>query len=293
MTVRFHISQSSRCKCCIEFVGSEMRWSFAEQSAPKREVWFFFVAIFIINSVFVIGVGQDWIPRHYFPQGRFFLLGGTLAVVVLLSRGPGSVLGLLKPLSVWRISPLWFVLAFLWPILFCVLFVIGQAVMTGAPVEIFAPGVELLRRQRFLVNIFIAALVGEIVWVGYAIRNLSKSYSLTGAALITGTFWGLWWLPMVIYEVGIVPELSFLGLWMNMVGIAFFCAFFYTLTGSGLVILVMQFCFNSCVLAFPVLPNTAGPIAYQVFSGLYMVVGFLFLTVLLPRLQRRGDAVPA
>lgn len=268
-----------------------MHLSFRERSAPKHEVWLFFISILILNTVFVTGVGQGWIPQQYFSQGRFVLLAGTLAAVVLLSRGPGSVLGLVKPLFVWRISPWWFVAALLWPILFSITFVIGQSVVTGTPLEIFSSGVELLGRRRFLIAIFIAALVGEIVWVGYAIRNLSKSHSLVVAALITGTFWGLWWLPMVIFDIGIVPELSFLGLWMNMVGIAFFCAFFYTLTHSGLVILVMQFCFNSCVLAFPVLPNTAGPIAYQVYSGLYMIIGFLFLTVLLPNLVRKRKAV--
>lgn len=270
-----------------------MRWSFAEQSAPKREVWFFFLAILILNSAFVTGVGQGWIPKHYFPQGRFLLLGGTLAAVVLLSRGPGSVWGLVKPLLVWRVPPFWFLAAFLWPILFSVAFVIGHAIFSDRPLEILGPGADLLTRQRFIINIFIAALVGEIVWVGYAIRTLSKSYSLVIAALVTGTFWGLWWLPMVIFEIGIVPDLSFLGLWMNMVGIAFFCAFFYTLTGSGLVILVMQFCFNCCVLAFPVLPNTAGAVGYQVYSALYMIVGFLFLVVLLPILKNRHHAISA
>lgn len=262
--------------------------------APARhEVWIFFAAILVLNTAFVLAVGEGLIPKHHFPRGRLVLLGGTLAAVVLLFRGPKALFELIRPLFVWRISPLWFIAAFLLPAVFSALFVIGRAVLTGAPIEILGPGAQLLERDGFLLNILIVALVGEIVWVGYAIRTLSLFHSLRMAAIITGTFWAAWWLPMVIYSVGVTPGLPFFGLWMNMLGIAFFCAFFYKATGSGLVILGMQFCVACSVLAFPVLPNIAGALSYQIYSALYMVLGFLTLTVLLPMVQGRAGEAPA
>lgn len=258
--------------------------------APRRlrtEVWLFFIAILILNSLFVAGIGEGLIPKHYFSKGRLVLLLGTLVGAIVVMRGPRAVLELIKPLLVWRISPLWFIAAFLWPILFAVTFVIGRSFVMDIPLEIIGGGIKLFSREGFLLNMLIVALVGEIVWVGYAIRNLSKFHPLAIAALITGTFWTLWWGPMMIYQIGIVPGLDFLGLWMNMVGIAFFCAFFYTLTRSGLVILVMQFCYNGSSLAFPILPNAEGLLSYQIYSALYMITGFLFLTVLLPIFRRR------
>ena len=258
-------------------------------SAPtslRTEVWCFFAAILLLNTAFVVAVGEGLIPRHHFPNGRLLLLGGTLVAVMVLFRGPRALLELVRPLLVWRLSPLWFLAAFLLPAVFSALFVIGRAVLSGAPLEILGPGFPLLQRDGFLLNILIVALVGEIVWVGYAIRTLNKFYSLTMAAVITGTFWALWWLPMVLYSVGVTPGLPFTGLWMNMLGIAFFCAFFYKATGSGLVILGMQFCVACSVLAFPVLPNIAGATSYQIYAALYMVLGFLAVVVLLPMFQK-------
>jgi membrane protease YdiL (CAAX protease family) len=254
------------------------------------EVWVFFLAVLVINSTFVIGVGEDWIDQKYYSRGRLILLAGTLVAVVLISRGARAVLELIKPLLVWRISPLWFLAAVLLPIVISVSFVIGQSLLTGAPLELITSSVRLLQREGFLLNIFIIALVGEIVWVGYAISNLSRFYSRPIAAIITGTFWTLWWAPMVVYNIGVVPGLSFSGLWMNMVGVALFCAFFYTLTRSGLVILAMQFCLNCTILAVPVMPNVAGAFAYQVYAAIYMILGFVAVTVLLPKFLEKREA---
>ena len=255
--------------------------------APARhEVWIFFAAILFLNTAFVLAVGEGLIPKHHFPRGRLVLLGGTLAAVVLLFRGPKALFELIRPLFVWRISPLWFIAAFLLPAVFSAAFIVGKAVLIGEPVEILGPGVELLQRDGFLLRVLFVALVGEIVWVGYAIRTLSTFHSLRMAAIITGTFWAAWWLPMVIYSLGVTPGLPVVGLWMNMLGIAFFCAFFYKATGSGLVILAMQFCVSCSVLAFPVLPNIAGLTSYYFYSALYMVLGFLAVTVVLPMMER-------
>lgn len=258
--------------------------------AAQAEVWIFFLAIILVNTAFVAFIAEDVLPKSLFPRGRFLLLGAVLAAVVFLSRGFWATIDLVRPLTVWRINPVWFLVAALWPILFSVGFVIAKILVTGGEWQIVSPGIGLLTQPRLLTTIFIAALVGEIVWVGYAIRNLGHHYPKTVAALLTGTAWALWWLPMAYYQIGIVPGLSMVGLWMNMVGIAFFCTFFYTLTGSGLVIFAMQFCFNSSILAFPVLPRSGGPWTYEVYSALYMVVGFLFVTVLMPRLQARRAA---
>lgn len=258
-----------------------------ETTRPQTtEVWVFFAAIVVLNALFVFGIAQGWLPKSIFPMGRFLLLGGVLAVVVFLWRGLPSVLDLVRPLTVWKINPLWFVAAVLWPIVFAVVFLELKSLVTGEGWTLNDPGIGMLSSRRLFVTVVIGALIGEIVWVGYAIRSLGYRYSRLLAAVITGTVWGLWWLPMAYFQIGIVPDLSWIGLWMNMIGIAFFCTFFYVLTGSGLVIFLMQFCFNCSVLAFPVLPRSGGALVYEIYSALYMIVGFFFVMVLLPRFQR-------
>lgn len=258
-------------------------------AALRTEIWVFLIAIVVINFIFVTGVGEEIIPGKYYSRGRLVLLGGALVAIVFFARGFKGLFELIQPLFVWRVSPVWFVLAVLWPIVFAAAFVVGQSMVTGAPLELFnQSGLRLFQREGFLLNIFMLALIGEIVWVGYAVRNLSKFYSRQLTAVITGTFWALWWVPMMIYQIGIIPDLTYAGLWMGQVGIAFFCLFFYQVTRSGLVILMMQYCFNLTLIAFPVLPGNAGAAAYDLFCGLYLVLGFLSVTLVLPRLLRQS-----
>lgn len=271
-----------------------MQDDIAATRSLKVEVWVFLFAMVAINFVFVTGIGEGLIPERHFPRGRLVLLCGSLVAVAFLWRGFRGLWDLVKPLLVWRVSPIWFLAAFLWPIFFAASFVIGKSLVTGEPLMLFnQSGVELLKREGFLYRIFVLALISEIVWVGYSIRLLSKCYSLLIASFITGTFWALWWVPMVIYGIGVIPDLTFTGLWVGQVGIALFCAFFYAITRSGPVILGMQFCFNCVMLAFPVLPGNAGITGYHAFCTIYMVLGLVAVIYVLPRIQGRQARVLA
>ncbi|MEM6386097.1 MAG: CPBP family glutamic-type intramembrane protease [Pseudomonadota bacterium] len=258
-----------------------------------KEVWLFLISILILNAIFVTAIAMEWLPRRYFADGRLYLLVGTLVGAIVVMRGPRTVIELVKPLLVVRFNWLWFFIAMFWPIVFSVTFVIVRSILTGDEMKIIGPGFQLFYRDGFLLNIFILALIGEIVWVGYCLKNLSKFHSLVLTALIVGTFWSLWWTPMMYHQIGIVPNLEIIGLTMNMIGIAFFCGFFYTLTGSGLPILFMQFCFNNSILAFPVLPGASSQLSYQIYSGLYMLIGMFCVVILLPYIQRRRGMAAA
>ncbi len=257
------------------------------QIASATEVWTFFAAILSLNTILVMGVAQDWLPGVLFARGRFYLMFVVLVAVVLVFRGWRATLGTVAPLTVWRVPPVWFALAILVPIVSSVLFLLLWAAITRSPPEILGSGLGLLNRHNLLLTIFISSLVGEIVWVGFAIRMLRHHYPVMLVCAIVGTAWGLWWLPMVHFEMGVIPNLTFVGLWMNMIGIACFCAFFYLRTGSGLVILAMQFVYNCSALAFAVIDS--GPAAYNLFSALYMIAGFLAVRFGLPR----DGSVPA
>ncbi len=252
----------------------------ARAAAAPSEVAVFFVAILVLNTVLVTGVSQGWLPEALFSRGRFYLLAVTLACVVLFARGWRAVLDLVRPLTVWRVRPVWFLAAMLLPVAFSAVFLLLRAAVTGTDPVILGSGFEILHRRNLLVSIFISALIGEIVWVGYALRMLRHYMPVEAACVITGTVWGLWWLPMMHFGLGIVPNLTILGLWMNMIGIAFLCAFFYLRTGSGLVILAMQFVFNCATLAFAVIES--GPATYNAFAALYMAAGWCAVRFGLP-----------
>ena len=271
-----------------------MTTSVAAPVKLRTEVWVFLIAIVVINFAFVAAVGEGWIDDKYYARGRLALLGGALVVVVFFARGLSGILELIKPLFVWRVSPIWFALAVLVPIIFAMVFVVTRSLILGEPLVLFnQSGLALFQRDGFLLNIFMIALIGEIVWVGYAIRHLAKFYSLQLTAIITGTCWALWWAPMMVYEIGIIPGLTVPGLWAGQVAVALSCTFFYFATRSGLVILAMQYCFNLSLLAFPVLPGSIGTFGFELYSVIYMALGLVAVTFILPWAQKRGLAAPA
>lgn len=251
------------------------------------DVFVFFAVVVGVNLVFVGLIAEEILPRFLFPRGRFYLLGLILIAVVFLMRGPRAVWGIFAPLFVWRFNPLWIVAAAVWPFLFAFLFTVGKIVITGSEWEIFSRAVGLLSQPRLLVTIFVAALVGEIVWIGYALRTLGQRYPKILAAIMTGIAWTLWWMPMVYFNVGVFPDLTWTGLTLNMIGIVFFCTFFYSITGSGLSILAMQTCYACSILTFPVMPKSGGPLTYELYAILYFLTGLFFVTMLLPWIQKQ------
>lgn len=255
-------------------------------SGAPSDVFIFFFVVLSINAVFVTLIAAEVLPKLLYPRGRFYLLGLVLVAVVFLLRGHRAVLKLFTPLLAWRFNPIWLVVAVLWPFFSAFVFVVVKTLITGSEWQLISPGIHLLTQQRLLGTIFIAALIGEIVWIGYAVRTLSLKFSKVTASLMTGMVWALWWLPMVYFQIGVIPGLSWFGLSMNMMGIALFCTFFYSITKSGLPILAMQFCYNCAVLTFPVMPKSGGLGTYEIYSLTYLLAGLFAVIVLLPRIQK-------
>lgn len=260
----------------------------ADKSAGTvSDVFVFFAVVVGVNLVFVGLIAEEILPYALFPRGRFYLLGLILIAVVFLMRGPRAVWGIFTPLFVWRFNPLWIVAAAVWPFLFAFLFTVGKILITGSEWGLFSPAISLLSQPRLLMTIFVAALVGEIVWIGYALRTLGQKYPKVLAAIMTGIAWTLWWMPMVYFDIGVFPDLTWTGLTMNMIGIVFFCMFFYSITGSGLSILAMQTCYACSILSFPVMPKSGGPWTYEFYAILYFLTGLFFVIVLLPWIKNR------
>ena len=135
-----------------------------------------------------------------------------------------------------------------------------------------------LADPKMILTLLVSSFFGEIVWVSYAIRKLSETFTQYISALIVGLVWTLWWLPMAIHSYGIIPELPLVALLFNQMGIAVMCAFVYHHARSGLVVLLMQIVFNSTILVFPVTPTEGGPATYWAFALTYFTTAtMLFL----------------
>lgn len=257
----------------------------------RNEIWVFFATIVVVNSIFVGAIKFGLLPMGLYGHGRFLLLGGVLFAIVLLVRGMGGITELLRPMLKWRVSPIWYFVAIFWGAANMMLFLIGKGVVTGNGLSEVTANLNLVTRPSMLLSLFVGSFIGEIVWISYAVRKLSDHFTVYMAAMITGVVWTLWWMPMVVLNVGVLPDLPFLALLINQCGVAAVAAFLYWHTRSGLVVLIGQFLFNAGLLVFPVAPTTGGIPTYYAFAVTFFITTLLLYLVKGPKpLFGRGSA---
>ena len=249
----------------------------------KYEVWWFLGLIVVINALFVSGIGFEVLPPGLYQWGRFALLAGLLGSIVVAARGWAGIADLLRPMLQWRRPVAWYLFAFLWNPVICllVLGVLYALYPSGMPV--FEANFAIAVRPDIMRTVIIGSFIGEIVWVSYAIRRLSTSFTPYVSALIVGAVWAAWWMPMVIYNIGVVPDLPLVALLFNQMGIAAMCTFVYMHTKSGLLVLCLQITFNFAILVFPVTPAVGGVITYWVFAVAYFAAASLLFVIFGPR----------
>jgi len=203
---------------------------------------------------------------------QFGLLLFLLVGLVFFLRGKKGLFEILKPLLAWR-RPVWlYLFAIFWTSIICLLVLSLQAIVGGESLSLdeFKPGLAKITNIKFIITLAIGSFIGEMVWISYTLRKLNNRFTPFVSSLIVGFTWTLWWLPMVIYNYGIIPNLPIAALLINQTGVAAMCAFVYYHTRSGVLILVMQICFNATILAFPVTPTPESNATYWVFAITYL-----------------------
>lgn len=244
-----------------------------ETPLPARlraaEIWVVLGLLVLLNVAFISGIHWKKVPFGLYAYGRFVLLGLGLVVAVAFFRGPRGALGLVRPMTVWRVAPGWYLLAAAWAPLMCVVTLLTKGLSTGF--QVLRADLVIFTQPENLLMILVGSFIGEIVWVSYAINRLAGRFTVLVASLIVGVFWTLWWMPIVKLGVGVIPGLPFGALLLNMLGVAAMCGFIYARTGSGLVVLLLQVTLNSMLLVFPVLPISGGLKTYWLFAVIYLL----------------------
>lgn len=235
----------------------------------KFETPIFFAVLLLANYALIALIMAEVLPTGVFGLGRFYLMGLVLFSIVFLARGIGGVLELLRPLTRWRLDWRWFAFAALWPWI-AVLAALGLHALAGSPfpaLEAFNFGFVL--RPGIIKTILIGALIGEIVWISYALRHYMPRMGALAAAHLVGLVWSAWFAPMVLMDFAVPPGIPLWALFLNQCGIAMMCALLYQRTQSGLLILVLQVSFNAAFIASPVTPVTGSIEVYSIFTALY------------------------
>lgn len=250
-----------------------------------RELCLFLFLIVAVNTAFISALHAGWLPGFLYNKGRFLLLGAVLVAVIFAFRRWDGIVELVRPMTVWRVNPLWFVLALLWPPATCVVTLLIKGWGNGDLFGSILLNFDTLTRPGVFVTVALGAFIGEIVWVSYAIGRLQKTTGVFLSSQIVGVFWTLWWVPIVIINVGVIPDLPLDALLVNMLGVAAMCGFIYAHTKSGLAVLTLQLSLNSSLLIFPVVPDSGGIPTYWLFAVVYFTAVFMLYPAFGPSIR--------
>jgi len=235
------------------------------------EVWIFLLFAPLTNALFVYGVHLHIIPGRLYIHGRFFLLLFLLMAMVKFTKGNSGLKDLFKPMLIWKVPLRWYLFTFFFASTIACLTLYLKSLYLGQDFTNYALSFSTVGQLEFALNMILFALVGEVVWVSFAVRELSKIMKPFFASQIVGVVWALWWTPIVMLNVGVIEDLPIAALMTNMMGAAGMCAIVYGQTKSGICVWILQIMLNSSILVFPVSPGVDIP-TYWAFGVVYFLV---------------------
>jgi membrane protease YdiL (CAAX protease family) len=172
---------------------------------------------------------------------------GPLLMALGLSAyegGRASVKELLGRFLRWRVHPLWYAVALLFPLV-AVLITSGLIMVTGAPRPPFpALGQWLVLPIKFLFVILLGGgLWEEIGWRGYALPQLQRRYGALVGSLILGVIWASWHIPQ--WFIPGEASGSFPAFVVGVVTLSVLLAWLYNNSGGSLLIVVLAHTANN------------------------------------------------
>lgn len=215
----------------------------------------------------------SWLP-DVFASGGMAAWGPLFAAILtsLWFGGRNGLKRLFGQMIKARIGPVLWLLAFLMlPAVLGVAWLIAKGL--GAempPSEAFAQPISI--PIAFVWILFMGGpLQEEAGWRGIATENLQAFFPGIVVALIVGTLWGLWHLPLFhLPSAGIYYEQPFWGLFLSTVLLSVIIGWMYNKTGGSLLaVMVLHTSFNWANYLFPVLETDIGGQLY--FAGLILI----------------------
>lgn len=244
----------------------------------KNEIWVFLTLGPIVSVFFVYARVQGLFPRFVYTNGRFCILLLVLIILVKYTRGIQGVKDIFKPMLNWKVHPKWYLFSLLFAFVIGGLTLFLKGIYTAGDYSLFLKTNFGVLTFRGIVALLVWAFLGEVVWVSYCIRELSKRVKPFYASQIVGFVWTLWWIPVVIHGEGVLPGIPIVSLGIFMLGIAGMCTIVYGHSKSGLCVLLLQFALNISLNAWSVSPSTGGIPTFTAFSIIYFLamLGFMY-----------------
>ncbi len=242
----------------------------------KYEIWVFLFFAPIVHAVMAYALENELIGSFTYNNGRFYALFFLLVFIVIITKGFHAVFDLFRPMLKWKVHPKWYLFSLLFAFSLGIITLVMKAALNGSTdVLDFGLNVPTLNFSVWLLS---WAFLGEVVWISYSVRELSKSMKPFYASQIVGFVWSLWWLPSMYINVGVIEELPVVPLFLNMMGAAGMCAIVYAKTKSGIAVLIIQYMLNMSLILLPISPVGGGGSTYTMYAVIYFLtmLGFMY-----------------
>lgn len=244
------------------------------------EIWIFLVLAPILNTFITYINSKEIIKGFVYTHGRFYALMFLLICIVKFTKGTSGIKELFKPMLNWKINIKWYLFSLLFSLVICCITLFLKSLYYDSDYS------SLLKFDfpplRNIIILMTWAFMGEVVWVSYAVRELSKKLNPFYASQIIGFFWTCWWAPSILINVGVIIDLPLWSLLLNMLGAAGMCAIVYNKTKSGVCVWILQLMMNLSVLILPVSPIIGGIPTYSTYAVLYFLTMLVFMFFIYP-----------
>lgn len=238
----------------------------------KYEIWVFLVLGPLSNVFFVQARINGLMPGYIYNTGRFCVLLFILICIIKFTRGNKGIRDLFKPMLNWKVRPKWIFLCLTFPTTIATITLLLKALYYDVEYSTFFI-LNITTFKGYMANL-VWAFLGEVVWVSYCIRKLSKILNPFYASQIIAVFWTLWFIPIILLGQGTFPEIPILPAFIFFMGLSGMCAFIYKHTKSGLCVLLLQTMVNYTAVSLPIMPTYGGAPTFIAFAMIY------FLTML-------------
>ncbi len=231
----------------------------------------------MINVFYVYARYVGIIHKAIYNNGRFCLLLFLLICLVKYTRGNEGVKDIFRTMLNWKINPKWYVFSFILPFTIGAFTLLLKGINSGGEYTSFLEVNFGVFSFRSVVALFVWAFLGEVLWVSYCIRQLSKIIKPFYASQVIGLVWTLWWIPIIILGEGVLPGIPIVSLGIFMLGIAGMCTVVYRLSKSGICVLILQFMLNISLNALSISPSTGGVATFTSFAIVYYLTMLTFM----------------
>ena len=178
----------------------------------RHPIRIFCIANFLTVILIVVTFSFDYIPQ--WAPGAFAIL------IILFLKGKSGVYELIKSISFKFAYLKWYLVALIFPILFCYFSYIAISLVEYKELVNLKFNHSLSDYGTLFFFIIIGSSGEELGWRGFMLPQLLKKYSLFTSSLLIGIFWGIWHLnillgvPVFFIYLILVIEFSFVSSWL-------------------------------------------------------------------------------